>query len=66
MRYADDAQTVAIRSEQRWNDGNALPRLREREQSVWRAALQQNIGFDVGETAGGVEQPANGIAGFQQ
>ena len=31
-----------------------------------RAALEQNIGLDVGDTAGRIEQPANRVAGVEQ
>ena len=59
VRYADDSQFVAIRSQERRNDRDPLPSLREREQSVRRAALEQNIGLDVCETASCVKQPPN-------
>ena len=59
VRYADDSQFVAIRSQERRNDRDPLPSLREREQCVRRAALEQNIGLDVCETASCVKQPPN-------
>ena len=57
--YADDSQCVAIRSQERRNDRYPLPGLREREQGVRRAALEQNIGLDIRETASCVKQPPN-------
>jgi hypothetical protein len=59
VRDADDSQRVAIRSQQRWNDRYPLPSLREREQGVRCAALEQNVGLDIRETASCVKQPPN-------
>jgi hypothetical protein len=66
VRYPGNFQPVAIGPQYRWNNGNPLPGFGEREQRVRRAALKKNIGLDVGETAGRVEQPANRVPRFQQ
>ncbi len=58
---ADDSQRVAICSQKRGNDRDPLPGLSEREQGMRRAALEQNIGLNVCETADCVEQPPNGV-----
>jgi hypothetical protein len=59
MGYADDHQPVEIRSPERRNDRYPLPGLGEGEQGVRRAALKQNMGLHVRETASRVEQPPN-------
>ena len=43
-----------------------LPGLGQREQGVGRAALEQNVGLDVCETASCVEQPPNRVTGLEQ
>lgn len=62
MRYTDNSQLVAIRWQERCNDGNALAGFRQREQRVGCATLEQNIRLNVRKTAGGIEQPADGVA----
>jgi len=66
MRDADDPHIIAVCSLQRWDDCHTLPNLRQSKQGVRCATLEQNVGFDIGETASGVEQPPNGIAIQQQ
>ena len=55
MRNASDFQLVAVGPEYGRDDGDPLPGLGEREQRVRRAALEQNIGLEVGNTAGRIE-----------
>jgi hypothetical protein len=64
--YAHDSQRVAIRLQERWNDRDPLTGLGQREQGVRRAALEQNVGLDVCETASCVEQPPNRVTGLEQ
>ena len=66
MRYASDSQPVPIGPQYGRNDGHPLPGFSEREQCVRRAALEQNIGLDVGNTTGRIEQPPNRVTGVQQ
>src|SRR5262245_64328610 len=47
VSHAHDPQYVAIGPQHRRNDRDPLPRLREREQGVGRAALEPNIGLDI-------------------
>ena len=55
MRDASDSKLVAVGAEYGWDDGDPLPSLGEREQRVRRAALEQNIGLEVGNTARRIE-----------
>jgi hypothetical protein len=57
VRDAGDGHPVAIGAQHGRNDRDALPGFGEREQSVRRTALDQNIGLDIGHTAGCIEQP---------
>ena len=66
MHDASDSQPVPIGPQYGRNDGHPLPGFREREQCVRRAALEQNIGLDIGNVTGRIEQPANGVPGVQQ
>jgi hypothetical protein len=59
MSDSSDVQPVTVGPEHGRDDGDPLPGFSEREQCVRRAALEQNIGLDVGNTAGCIEQPAN-------
>ena len=59
MSDSGDFQPVTVDSEHGRDDGDPLPGFSERKQCVRRAALEQNIGLDVGNTAGRIEQPAN-------
>ncbi len=59
MSDSSDLQPVTIGPEYGRDNGNPLPGFSEREQCVRRAALQQNIGLEVGNTAGRIEQPAH-------
>jgi hypothetical protein len=61
-----DFQPVAIGPQHGRNNGHPLPGFGEGEQRVRRAALEQNIGLDIGKTAGRIEQPANRVTGVQQ
>src|SRR5262245_27216143 len=53
--HADDSQCITISSQKRWNDRHALPCLRERQQGMRRAALEQNVGLDIREAASRVK-----------
>ena len=44
MRYADNSERVAIRSQDRGNDRDPLPGLGQRKQGVRRAALSRMLG----------------------
>lgn len=66
MRYAGNAHSVSIGSLKGGDDRDTLADLGQSQQRVRRATLQQDIGPHVGEAAGCVEQPADGIAGVQQ
>jgi|SRR6478609_9142954 hypothetical protein len=62
MRYANNSQLVAIRSQERCEDCHAFPSLRQCKQGVRCATLEQNIWLNVRKTAGCIEQPADGVA----
>ena len=66
MSDSRDFQLVTVGPEHGRDDGDPLPSFSKREQRVRRAALEQNIWLDVGNTAGRIEQPANRVAGVQQ
>lgn len=51
MSDSSDLQPVTVGPEYGRDDGDPLPGFSEREQCVRRAALEQNIGFDIRETA---------------
>ena len=52
-----DLEPVALGPQHGGNDGDALPSLGERQQGVRRTALEHDIGFDAGDTAGGAAGP---------
>ena len=64
--YAEDPQRIAICSQERRNDRHALPGFRERQQGVGRAAFEQDVGFDVCQTARRIELHAHRVARLQQ
>ena len=66
MRDASDFQPVTVGPEHGRDNSDPLADFSEREQRVGRAALEQNIGLEVGNTAGRIEQPAHRVAGIQQ
>lgn len=65
MRYADNSQSVSVRSLKGGDNRHTLPNLRHSEQRVRCTTLEHNIGLDVREAARCVEQPSDGIAGIQ-
>lgn len=65
MRYADNSQSVSVRSLKGGDDRYALPNLRQSKQGVRCTTLEQNVGLDVCEAARCVEQPPDGIARIQ-
>ena len=66
MSDSDDFQFVTIGSEHGRNDGHSLPGFGERKQCMRRTTFEQNIGLDIGNTAGRIEQPPNRVTGVQK
>src|SRR5215475_2214335 len=66
MRYMGNLQIVTVRSLQGGDDCHTVTDLRQSEQGVRCATLEQNIRLDVCEAASCVEQPPDGIPRVQQ
>jgi hypothetical protein len=66
MGYAGNTQGVSVGSLKRGDDRHTMTNLGQSKQCVRGATLEQDIGSDVCEAAGCVEQPADRIAGVQQ
>jgi len=66
MGYADNPQSVSIRSLKGGDDRHTTANLGQSKQRVRCATLQQDVGSDVCEAASCVEQPPDGIARVQQ
>ena len=55
MRHAGNLQTVTVRSLKGWDDCHSVSNLRQSEQGVRCATLEQDIRLDICETASCVE-----------
>jgi hypothetical protein len=61
VSYVNDSKPKAVGWEYGWHDRHAVSSLGERQQALWRAALDESFRFKPGETAGRIECFANHV-----